>query len=326
MTVVPKNVDNPLVTQAIHHLRQGDVVAIPTETVYGLAADATSDAAIAKIYQTKRRPQFNPLILHFADLAMIPSYVHWSSQADRLAKALWPGPLTLVLPRKAEAPVSLLAAAGLDTLAIRIPSHPLTLSLLEKFKKPLAAPSANPSESLSPTTPDGVRHAFGGHPPFFILEGGPCSGGIESTILDLTQEDNPVILRPGLVTPDQLKTLLGCAPSGDPPQPQGSRLIKAPGQLNRHYAPSIPLRINATSVLPTEALLAFGPHPLRDAARTLNLSAKGSLEEAAANLFAMMRDLDQPEFSGMAVMPLPAEGIGWAIQDRLIRASTPKIN
>lgn len=305
--------------KAARLLFEGELVAIPTETVYGLAADATNDAAVAKIYSLKKRPQFNPLIIHFAEVEQIKPHVEWNEMAEKLAHAFWPGPLTLVLKKKSSSSLSLLATAGLETVGVRIPHHEVTSLLIQKAGKPLAAPSANPSEAISPTSAEDVRKGFDPETPLLIIEGGICQGGIESTIVDLTLE-TPTLLRPGLALPEKIEAILH-----RPVQFLTTvSSIKAPGQMKRHYAPDIPLRLNATTVLPGEALLAFGPFPLRGAAKTLNLSHSGDLAEAAANLFAMMRELDTPLFSSIAVMPIPSYGIGLAINDRLSRAATQK--
>lgn len=296
------------------------LIALPTETVYGLAGHAFHDRAIVKIYELKGRPSFNPLIIHFATADSAFNQVVASDTAHKLAEAFWPGPLTLVLPRKDSCQVSHLASAGLETLAVRVPGHPMALEILEYTKIPLAAPSANLSESISPTCAQDVIDNFGLADDRLgaIIDGGACDQGLESTILDLTSE-NPVILRPGVITRDMIRAVLGTEIlSSD----HLSLTIKAPGQMKRHYAPKIPLRINVKEVLPGEALLAFGP-PLETHGftMTLNLSQSRDLSEAAANLFAYLRALDQKAFRGIAVMSIPDEGIGVAINDRLRRAA-----
>jgi L-threonylcarbamoyladenylate synthase len=292
--------------------RDGQVVAIPTETVYGLAADATLDKGVAHIFALKNRPVFNPLIIHVATLERAQKLVVFSPQALEIAKHFWPGPLTLVLKRQENCPISLLASAGLDTIAIRIPAHAKTLELLLAYETPIAAPSANLSNTISPTTADDVRQAFGDAIPL-IIDGGPCGVGLESTILDLSS-DTPVLLRPGGTSVEALE------PFFDQPieRPHPDSIIKAPGMLKRHYAPSIPLRMNVTQPKKTEAVLDFGGQ--FDHAH-LDLSPKGSLEEAAANLFSMMRQLDRSPFTGIAVAPIPLHGLGLAINDRLSRAA-----
>lgn len=305
---------------AVQILRSGNLVAIPTETVYGLAASALDDKAVAKVYALKGRPQLNPLIIHFATSEALKPHVQWTAQAEALAAAFWPGPLTLVLRKTTTSPISLLATAGLDTVAVRIPSHPVAQALLERLQGPLAAPSANPSQRISPTTALDVQQAFPNSPDLgLILDGGPCRVGLESTILDLTGE-NPVILRPGYLDAAALEAVLG--------KPvvyghlQKALHIKAPGMLARHYAPQKPLRLEAQHVEPTEALLSFGPKPLDGATHSLNLSPTGDLIEAAAHLFSYLRQLDQTQSSGIAVMPIPNTGIGIALNDRLQRAAT----
>jgi L-threonylcarbamoyladenylate synthase len=317
------------VAEAAALLRAGSLVAFPTETVYGLGGDATNDSAIAAIYAAKGRPTFNPLIVHVADLAAAEKLVVADDRARQLAAAFWPGPLTLVLPRRADSGLSLLLSAGLDTVAIRCPDHPIARKLLAAAGRPIAAPSANRSTEVSPTTAAHVACSFAATPggPAMILDAGPCVVGLESTVLDLSDglnEGAPTLLRPGGVTAEQLSALIGPlrharhARHGD----LGEAARPSPGMMARHYAPKTPLRLNAASVQGDEALLAFGP-PLAGAAKTLNLSEDGDLREAAANLFAMLRALDEPRFSAIAVMPVPDDGLGLAINDRLARAATP---
>lgn len=294
-------------------LRSGRVVVMPTETVYGLAADATSDHAVAQIYTLKNRPQFNPLIIHVPALAQAEEIAVFSQQAYALANKFWPGSLTLVLPRRSGHSISDLASAGLDTVAVRIPNHPVALDLLKAYGKPLAAPSANRSTEISPTQASDVQKAFGED--IFILEGGPCQVGVESTIVDLTGE-RPVLLRPGGVSVEQLESVLGPIDRISESSP-----IKAPGMMRRHYAPTRPLRLNITEAHPKEAILGFGK--CEDLPVTLNLSPSGDLVEAAAHLFRMLRELDSPTYEGIAVVPIPTHGLGLAINDRLSRAATP---
>ncbi|MFQ5534916.1 MAG: L-threonylcarbamoyladenylate synthase [Sphingomonadales bacterium] len=297
-------------------LRRGDLVSFPTETVYGLGADATSDQAIAAIFEVKNRPSFNPLIVHVAAFDQAREIVIFDERALKLAEAFWPGSLTLVAPRAPGCKVSLLASAGLDTLAVRSPDHPVAHDLLCAARLPIAAPSANISGKISPTTAEHVASDLAGRIDH-ILDGGPCRVGIESTVVKTTPQ-GAVLLRPGGVTQTEIEQVLG------------ERLLKpvvnvanpdAPGQLTSHYAPSLPVRLGATEVASTEALLAFGP-PLVGAARTLNLSTSSDLREAAANLFAMMRALDDPALSAIAVMAVPQTGLGRAINDRLRRAAS----
>ncbi len=309
--------DTAAYAEAARRLRAGGLVAFPTETVYGLGADATDDRAVAAIFEAKGRPRFNPLIVHFPDLETAAAEVVFDARARTVANEFWPGPLTLVLPRSAACRVSLLCSAGLDSLAVRVPDHAVGQALLTAAGRPLAAPSANPSGALSPTTAAHVAAAFGNQVPL-ILDGGPCPVGLESTVLDLSGAD-PVLLRPGGITAEVLESCIGPVRRAD-----GDTAIKSPGMLSHHYAPSRPLRLNAAQVGPDEALLAFGPAPLEGAAATVNLSAAGDPTEAAARLFAALHELDRPEFAAIAVMPIPDAGLGAAINDRLRRAATPR--
>lgn len=295
-------------------LREGKLVAFPTETVYGLGGDATSEGAVAAIFTAKERPQFNPLIVHVPDLAAAGKLAAFDSRARALAQKFWPGPLTLVLNRATDCPVALLAGAGLDTLALRVPAHPLAQSLLRAAGLPLAAPSANRSGHVSPTEASHVLDELDGRIAA-VLDGGPCPIGIESTIVDLSG-DRPILLRPGGVVAEDIEKILGPIASAG-----AGGTIRAPGMLERHYAPSLPLRLSAASVAKTEALIAFGPNPLPGAARSISLSPTGDLDEAASRLFAALRALDNAEFSAIAVMPIPERGLGLAINDRLARAA-----
>ena len=306
--------DTDGVNEAARLLCAGELVAIPTETVYGLAGDATNDDAVARIFEAKARPSFNPLIVHVSDRAAAQRLASWNDDAGRLADAFWPGPLTLVLRRRPDCPVSLLASAGLDTVALRSPAHPVARALLERCEIPLAAPSANPAGRLSPTRAEHVMALLGDRIPA-ILDGGPCAVGIESTVVDVSG-DSPALLRVGSVTEEQIERVLG-----RPPVSPGDGPARSPGMMLRHYAPTIPIRLNATSVEADEALLAFGSKPLTGAAETLNLSAASNTTEAAANLFAMLHRLDDRRFAGIAVMPIPTTGLGVAINDRLVRAA-----
>ena len=298
-------------------LREGKLVAFPTETVYGLGGDATSDRAVAAIYAAKGRPSFNPLIVHVGSFTAASRLVEMTPQAEVLARKFWPGALTLVLPRKPRCGLSLLVSAGLDSAAIRVPAHPAAQGLLLMCGLPLAAPSANPSGKMSPTRAEHVAATLGDKVAV-IIDGGPCKVGIESTVVSLLST-TPRILRPGGITAEQLgEALEMTVEAGSESGP-----LHSPGQLESHYAPILPLRLNADTVAAGEALLAFGARPPA-AALSRNLSANGDLEEAAANLFAMLRELDRPDFISIAVMPIPETGLGVAINDRLRRAAAPR--
>jgi L-threonylcarbamoyladenylate synthase len=299
-------------------LRAGGLVAFPTETVYGLGADATNDQAVATIFAIKERPTFNPLIVHVRDELQAAELVDFNDTAQKLAHAFWPGALTLVMKRKDGGPLSLAATAGLDTVAVRVPAHPVAQALLQEAGVPIAAPSANKSGYVSPTQAIHVLMQFkDGQGLNLIIDGGSCPVGVESTIIDVTG-DAPVLLRPGGVAVEDIETVVG------PVQLNHSDDIKAPGQLKSHYAPSIPIRINVQPEdrVKGESLLTFGPDMPRRAA--INLSKSGDLKEAAANLFTMLRALDMPGIRGIAVVPIPNEGLGRAINDRLERAAAPK--
>lgn len=300
-------------------LRAGRLVAFPTETVYGLGADATNEHAVAAIFAAKNRPRFNPLIVHFPDAAAAAAYAVFDASAERLAAAFWPGALTLVLPRRPDCGIALLVSAGLDTLAVRVPAHPVAQALLRRCELPLAAPSANASGRLSPTTAQDVVDSLGDRVDI-VLDGGRCPIGVESTVLDLTAA-TPTMLRPGGVTREEIEAAIGPIAEDGSAAPGAP---KAPGQLASHYAPERPLRLNAQDVAGDEALLAFGPQVPAGAAATFNLSPRGDLAEAAANLFWALRKLDQPCFARIAVMPIPERGLGRAINDRLRRAAAPR--
>ena len=303
---------------AARALRQGKLVAFPTETVYGLGGDATSDRAVAAIFAAKGRPSFNPLIAHVASVSEVAQHAELSAKAQAVARAFWPGPLTLVLPRRRDCRISLLATAGLDSVAIRVPSHKIAQTLLAMAGLPLAAPSANPSGRLSPTSAEHVLADLSDKVEF-VIDSGPCTVGVESTVLSLL-EDRPCILRPGAVTAEVLAEVLK-EPVPIETGVEDVAAPRSPGRLLSHYAPSLPVRLNATAAEPGEALLGFGPSAPKDA---LNLSLTGDLQEAAANLFALLRRLDDPKHRAIAVMPVPEKGLGVAINDRLRRAAAPR--
>jgi L-threonylcarbamoyladenylate synthase len=312
--------DHRQLDEAAAHIRAGRLVAFPTETVYGLGADATDDRAVARVYEAKGRPSFNPLITHVADRDAAAALARFDARADRLAAAFWPGPLTLVLPRLPDCPVSLLASAGLDTLAVRVPRHDLALGLIRAAARPIVAPSANPSGRLSPTTAEAVRDGLGDQVAM-VLDGGPCAIGVESTVVDLCGPE-AVLLRPGGATREQIEAAIGPVLLADPlPRGEDPATPRAPGQLASHYAPHLPVRLDVTTVTPGELLLGFGAGA---AGSALNLSPTGDLAEAAANLFSYLRQLDRPDATAIAVMPIPRQGLGLAINDRLMRAAAPR--
>jgi L-threonylcarbamoyladenylate synthase len=305
----------PGIAAAARLLREGALVAFPTETVYGLGGDARSDLAVARIFDAKGRPRFNPLIVHVPSLAEAERYAVFSPQGRALAQAFWPGPLTMVLPLRPDAGLSTLVTADLATVAVRVPAHPLARALLEAFGGPLAAPSANPSGRVSPTRADHVMDGLSGKIAA-VLDGGPCAVGIESTILAL--EPEPVVLRPGGLPLEALEEACGqrIATGGDATKPN------SPGQLASHYAPVATLRLNADAALPGEILVGFGPIQGK-----LMLSDTGSLVEAAANLFHVLREADRlagPE-GRIAFARVPETGLGRAINDRLRRAAAPRV-
>ncbi|WP_231712400.1 L-threonylcarbamoyladenylate synthase [Vineibacter terrae] len=316
--IVLPTADN--IARAAALIQAGALVAFPTETVYGLGGDATSDRAVAGIFAAKGRPQFNPLIAHVPDAAAARAHVAWSETAELLAQRFWPGPLTLVLPRRAGCAVSLLCSAGLDTLAVRAPSHPVAQALLRATGRPVAAPSANRSGAVSPTTAAHVAATLGPDVAL-VLDGGPCAVGVESTVVDLTA-GRPTLLRPGGATREAIEAVIGALALGPAIGAPGA--LHAPGQLESHYAPSRPVRLDAERAGSDEGLLAFGPAVPGGAAVTLNLSPQGDLAEAAANLFAMLRALDRPDIARIAVMAIPDHGLGLAINDRLRRAAAPR--
>ncbi len=310
--------DAQSVAEAARLLRDGQLVAFPTETVYGLGGDATNERAVAAIFEAKGRPEFNPLISHVLGSDEAKRFVRWNETADKLAARFWPGPLTLVLPRSEGSRISLLATAGLDTVAIRAPSHPVAQALIRAAGLPIAAPSANRSGAISPTRAEHVAESLGERVPL-ILDGGPCLVGVESTVLDLTGA-TPTLLRPGGATREAIEAVIGTIAVSDA-IPSGDSARKSPGQLESHYAPARPVRLEASTVGADEGLLAFGANAPQGAMLTYNLSPTGDLGEAAANLFAQMRLLDRPGIGRIAVMPIPQTGLGLAINDRLRRAA-----
>jgi L-threonylcarbamoyladenylate synthase len=315
--------DQAATTAAARILAAGGLVAFPTETVYGLGADASDGAAVARLYAAKGRPQFNPLISHVVDAAAARNLGRFDAEAARLANAFWPGPLTLVLPKVPDCPITALATAGLDTVALRVPLHPVAHDLLRAFGKPVVAPSANRSGHVSPTTAAHVLGDLRGHIDF-VLDGGPTQVGVESTIVACLGE--PVLLRSGGLPRADIERVLGRPLARRASLTRDANAPLAPGQFASHYAPHTRLRLEARAVDAGEALLAFGPAmPVgaERAAYVLNLSARGDLIEAAANLFAHLRTLDAAGAAAIAVMPVPHEGLGEAINDRLKRAAVP---
>jgi L-threonylcarbamoyladenylate synthase len=307
---------------AARTLGEGGLVAFPTETVYGLGADATNATAIARLYQAKGRPAFNPLIAHVGDLDAAQKIGRFDASARALAEAFWPGPLTLVLPKTAGCAVADLATAGLDTVAIRIPAHPVARDILRLFGGPVVAPSANLSGHVSPTIAAHVQNDLDGRIDL-IVDGGAVAVGVESTIVGIF--NSPMLLRPGGLPRADIERVLGRAlqqPPQDAESDGGQPL--APGMLASHYAPRTKVRLNAERIAPGEALLAFGLGAISgidEAAAVLNLSAGGDLDEAAANLFGHLRALDAKGAQMIAVMPVPDDGLGEAINDRLRRAA-----
>lgn len=323
------------IARAADCLAAGGLVAFPTETVYGLGADATNPQAVAGLYVAKGRPAFNPLIAHVEDLAAAQRLGGFDAAAQRLAATFWPGPLTLVVPRMRACPVAELATAGLDSVALRVPAHPLAQCLLHAFGGPVVAPSANRSGHVSPTSAGHVLSDLDGRIDL-IVDGGPCPVGVESTIVACLGGP-PRLLRPGGVPREAIESALGARLSEhDPPLAEADEASRAPrlppaplapGMLSSHYAPRAALRLNAHLLRPGEALLAFGaamPGGAETAIAVRNLSARGDLIEAAANLFAQLRALDASGAETIAVMPVPDSGIGAAINDRLRRAAAPR--
>ena len=312
----------PATQEAIRHaaeaLARGDIVAFPTETVYGLGANALDARAVAKVFAAKERPRFNPLIVHVPGLGEAEKYAVVTEEARMLAQAFWPGPLSLVLKKRPAGGIVDLVSAGLETIALRAPAHPVAQALLAAVKLPIAAPSANRSGRISPTTAAHVEAELDDRPAM-ILDGGPCPLGIESTVVAVLG-DAPALLRPGALAREAIELVLGAPLAAAAANHRGA----SPGQLETHYAPSTPLRLGAVSVASDEALLAFGGAVPAGARATINLSPSGNLEEAAAKLFAAMQDLDRSGATAIAVMPIPAYGLGEAINDRLQRAANQR--
>jgi len=315
--------DEGAIAAAARVINEGGLVAMPTETVYGLAADATNGVAVAGIFEAKGRPRFNPLIVHVADIAAARALGRFTQAAEKLAQAFWPGPLTLILRRQPDSPISELVTAGLPTLAIRVPAQPVAQALLAACGRPLAAPSANRSGHVSPTTAAHVEADLAGRIDM-ILDGGSCEVGIESTVIDVSG-DGALVLRPGAISAAAAAGILAdlaiapaMAGQQEPDAP------KSPGQLASHYAPNARLRLNVTTPEPGEAVLAFGPVVPPHCGPMINLSETGDLREAAAKLFAALRRLDAEGCRSIAVFPIPREGLGEAINDRLLRAAAPR--
>lgn len=310
------------IARAAAMLRDGLLVAFGTETVYGLGADATRPSSVARVFDAKGRPHFNPLICHYPEAAGAFDHVVASDMAQHLAAVFWPGPLTLVLPRRVTCPVALLAGAGLDTLAVRVPQGRAVQALLALCGRPIAAPSANRSGQVSPTSALHVLAGLAGRIDA-VLDSGPCRVGVESTVLDLTGA-RPFLLRPGGVTREAIEAVIGPVGVGlSLAQAEASRGLRSPGLLVSHYAPGLPVRLDAAEVAGDEALLAFGP-PLEGGCVTFQLSLAADPVEAAARLFEGLRRLDAPPARGIAVMPIPQTGLGAAINDRLQRAAAPR--
>jgi L-threonylcarbamoyladenylate synthase len=317
--------DAGAIRDAARVLAAGGLLAFPTETVYGLGADATNGQAVARLYEAKGRPSFNPLIAHVADIAAARALARFDADAACLAAAFWPGPLTFVLPKADECTVAELATAGLDSIAVRVPDHPVARNILAAFGKPIVAPSANRSGHVSPTTAAHVLADLSGRIDL-IVDGGAAPVGVESTIVACLGE--PMLLRPGGLPREAIERVLG-RPLAQTPSDVASDddAPLAPGMLASHYAPRTRLRLDAEETHPGEALLAFGPNLAAGAERAaavLNLSARGDLVEAAANLFSHLRALDAASARAIAVMPIPHEGLGEAINDRLTRAAAPR--
>ena len=309
--IIPASHDEAI-ARAAEILRGGGLVAMPTETVYGLATNAADADAVARLYEAKGRPRFNPLIAHVTDVEMAARLAHLPDLARGLMQAFWPGPLTLVLPKKATAPICDLANAGLDSVAIRAPAHPAAQALIRAVDRPLVAPSANPSGSVSPTTAQHVLEGLG-HRIDLILDGGACPVGVESTVV-MVEDATASLLRPGGLDRGAIEPL-----TGPLARIEDSATPASPGMLKSHYAPGAKVRLNANEARDDEVLLGFG-----EITGDLNLSATGDLAEAATGLFAALRQLDASGAASIAVAPIPETGLGEAINDRLQRAAAPR--
>ncbi len=305
--------DSSKIQNAVRALMSGELIIMPTETVYGLAADATNSLAVARIFEAKGRPRFNPLIVHVSNIDMAERHVIIGERAEKLMRHFWPGPLTFVLQKQAGSPVADLVSAGLATIAVRAPDHRVAQALMKQAGRPLAAPSANPSGSLSPTKLEHIAPAIC-DAASVALDGGSCAYGLESTVLGFEDADI-VLLRAGAIAASDIEAVVGPLQRTSSHQGLGS-----PGRLLSHYAPQTPLKLNAIMVEESDALLAFGPGVPQGAKITLNLSPSGSLREAAANFFAFLAELDAQGHKRIAVMPIPNQGLGEAINDRLTRA------
>jgi L-threonylcarbamoyladenylate synthase len=303
------------IAAAAQALREGQLVAFPTETVYGLGADATNDAAVARVYAAKGRPSFNPLIVHVESAEAAFRLGQFSDEAKALANLFWPGPLSIVVQRAPGCPVSLLASAGLDSIALRVPAHPMALDLLKAAERPVVAPSANPSGRISPTSPDHVRRHLKDKVAM-VLDGGRCRVGVESSVVSFL-EDGPKLLRHGGLPRGEIEKALGHAIAVE----THAARPHAPGQLTSHYAPHAELRLNADAPREGEAYLGFGP---LHAHGPWTLSRSGDLVEAAASLFRLLHEIDATGVARIAVAPVPHQGLGEAINDRLLRAAAPR--
>ena len=316
MTVEPAT--RSTIIRAADALRIGELVAFPTETVYGLGGDATNADAVARIFEMKCRPQFNPLIVHVADRETAANHVEFNESADRLAGAFWPGPLTLVLPKKRDSDICELVSAGLETIGVRVPFNPVAQELLRTAGVPVAAPSANKAGRISPTRATHVADDLGDGPAV-ILDGDFAAIGLESTVIGF-RDGHPVMLRPGGIARKDIEQVLGEKLA----RPVAGSAPTSPGQLESHYAPRAAIRLDATDVRKDEALLSFGMSHLDTDGPTANLSPNGDLREAAINFFSALRELDASRCKTIAVVPIPDEGLGEAINDRLRRAAAPR--